>query len=100
MITVRVKPPSRRNRAHAPIVGNHLPTRNDRIADSTLTHTKMSVKMYQGTVLMVMPPRKNTENTLAASTARGPPTHTGLAPKDNNVITAPTIETDTSGARH
>src|ERR1017187_7898937 len=89
MTTEREKPPSRRNRAQAPIVGNHLPTRNDRIADSTPIQTKASVNAYQGTLLMVTPPRKNTAKTLAASTARVPPSHTGLVTQYRKLFTAP-----------
>src|ERR1022692_1128413 len=89
MTTEREKPPSSRNRAQAPIVGNHLPTRNDRIADSTPIQTKASVNRYQGRVLIVVPPRKNTEKTLAARTARVPPSQTGFVTQYRKLFTAP-----------
>src|SRR3954462_5841092 len=45
-MTVTTKPPSRIIRTHAPIVGIHLPTENDRIAAHTANQMKAREKRY------------------------------------------------------
>jgi hypothetical protein len=55
MTTVIVNRPRSRNRANAPAVGSHLPTRNDVMAATIVTQTKMSDTMYEAAVGRVAP---------------------------------------------
>src|SRR3954454_6998443 len=75
MITVRVNPPSRAIRPHAPIVGIHLPMPKERIAAHTANQMNASANRYLATPLSGV---KNSPNVVAAVIVSDPPSQIGF----------------------
>ncbi len=78
MNTETVKNPSSRKRAQAPEIGIHLPTENDRIAESVPTQMKMMPKAKKAQVGSGLLLLKNVSHVAMASVASVPPNHTGF----------------------
>src|SRR6516165_7766196 len=89
-MTVKVNRPSSRKRANAPAVGSHLPTRNDRMAATTVNHTNTRDTTYVAAIGSGSPPWKKTWSAPTQDTASDPPIHTGLVTQYRRLLTAPT----------
>src|SRR4051794_6153671 len=90
MTTVRVKPASNRTLTQAPMVGIHLPTPKDKIADHVATQMKTSPKMIWTVRCPTVPmfvagSKKNWVNTSYAVIVSAPPSQMGL---DSQYMTA------------
>src|SRR4051794_904480 len=83
MTTLSEKNPSSRMRAHAPSVGIHLPTPNDRIAAHTPNQMNAAAKRY-----LPIPPRspKKVLNVSTAVMQSRPPIQTGFESQYRTVL--------------
>src|ERR1700691_1304090 len=89
MITVIVNRPSSRNRANAPAVGSHLPTRNDVMAATIVIQTNTSDTMYETPVGRLAPWLKKTSIAPMHEIVSEPPIQTGLVIQYRKLLTAP-----------